>query len=140
MQPLTEQQVYNNALFGMRGQNYEPSHAGGACLYRGPRGLKCAIGHSIPDDIYCPEMDRGATDDGLTDDGLTTIGHFLEEFVFSELCELFQHVSGGLLTALQVTHDQLSPRQSTAERKEQFESRMRQIASCYHLEYSPPAG
>lgn len=135
MQPLTEQQVYNNALFGMRGQNYEPSRSAGACLYRGPHGLKCVIGHSISDDIYCPEMDRG-----VNDDGLTTIGHFLEEFVFSELCELFQHVSGGLLSLLQETHDQLSPHQSTAERKEQFESRMRQIASCYHLEYSPPAG
>ena len=135
MQPLTEQQVYNNALFGMRGQNYEPSRIGDACLYRGPRGLKCAIGHSIPDDIYCPEMDRG-----VNDDELTTIGHFLKEFTFSSLCELFQHASGELLTALQVTHDQLSPFQSTAERKDQFEARMRQIASCYRLEYSPPAG
>lgn len=135
MQPLTEQQVYNNALFGMRGQNYEPSRAGNACLYRGPHGLKCAIGHSIPDDIYCPEMDRR-----VNDDELTSIGHFLEEFVFSELCELFQHVSVELLKALQVTHDQLLPNQSTAKRKEQFESRMRRIASRYHLEYSPPAG
>ncbi len=135
MQPLTEQQVYNNALFGMRGQNYEPSRLTGACLYRGPRGLKCAIGHSISDDIYCPEMDIG-----VDDDGLTAIGHFLKEFVFSELCELFQHVSVELLTALQVTHDQLSPHQSTAARKAQFESDMRRIASRYHLEYSPLAG
>lgn len=28
------------------------------CRYRGLNGLKCAIGHIIPDDKYTPEMDR----------------------------------------------------------------------------------
>ena len=29
----------------------------GKCLYRGPNGLKCAIGFAIPDDRYDPNMD-----------------------------------------------------------------------------------
>lgn len=27
------------------------------CLYRGPNGNKCAVGHLIPDDKYVPEME-----------------------------------------------------------------------------------
>jgi hypothetical protein len=30
------------------------------CLYRGPGGKRCAIGHLIPDDKYAEEFDDGA--------------------------------------------------------------------------------
>lgn len=30
----------------------EPSILGDTCRYRGPNGLKCAVGHIIPDEIY----------------------------------------------------------------------------------------
>lgn len=36
----------------------EPSiDATGACVYRGPGGLKCAVGHVIPDEVYDPKME-----------------------------------------------------------------------------------
>lgn len=28
------------------------------CLYRGPNGLKCAVGVLIPDDLYHPDMEQ----------------------------------------------------------------------------------
>lgn len=31
----------------------------GRCLYRGPNGLRCAIGFAIPDDRYTPDMEIG---------------------------------------------------------------------------------
>lgn len=57
--PLSKQEIYNNALFGIRGQNYARSATvGGRCVYRGDRGLKCALGHSIPDSEYTERLDE----------------------------------------------------------------------------------
>jgi len=34
--------------------------SGDFCMYRGPDGLKCIVGHMIPDDLYTEDMeDRG---------------------------------------------------------------------------------
>lgn len=35
----------------------EVSIEGTTCMYRGPRGLKCAAGHAIPDEVYEPGME-----------------------------------------------------------------------------------
>lgn len=45
------QKLFNDAYLGLKAQGFARSHDG-MCLYRGPNGTKCAIGHCIPDDDY----------------------------------------------------------------------------------------
>lgn len=57
--PLTAQQVFDAALFGIRKQEYVKSYlVGQGCAYRGQHGLKCGIGHAIPDACYNPLFDN----------------------------------------------------------------------------------
>ena len=55
----TLQDIFNRAYFGLASQGFALSSfsGGGPCLYRGPNGLKCAIGHCIPDDRYNPKIE-----------------------------------------------------------------------------------
>lgn len=64
------------------------------CLYRGPNGLKCAIGCLIPDDLYQKDMDNGNL--GLNSVLLTigNNGYPIHDFPYGEL---------------QGIHDQLEP-------------------------------
>ena len=48
-----QQDMFNKAYIGLRNQDFKQSldsPRGGRCLYRGPHGLKCAIGHCITDE------------------------------------------------------------------------------------------
>jgi hypothetical protein len=66
---FTAQSFYDAVCAHLVAQGKRCYQAGVGCLYRGPEGLKCAIGAVIPDDIYTPEMDRN---DGFTALGLYT--------------------------------------------------------------------
>lgn len=57
MQPMTLQEVFTKAVVGFRAQGYVRSEGRGTCLYRGPAGTKCLIGHVIPDAKYDPKWD-----------------------------------------------------------------------------------
>lgn len=66
------------------------------CLYRGPNGLKCAIGCIIPDDLYRPEMEgKGAESEALADVRLALGATSLDDVTF--------------LTDLQELHDECEP-------------------------------
>lgn len=49
------QQMYD----GLKSQGFQRSTPEGTsnCLYRGPNGLKCAIGHVIPDENYSDNLE-----------------------------------------------------------------------------------
>ena len=51
MKTLTRQDIFNIAANGLLKQGKQ-SASGDKCLYRGPDGLKCAIGMLIPDELY----------------------------------------------------------------------------------------
>lgn len=63
---IDRQKVFNNAWNGLKAQGFKKSllpageatnnylAADGACAYRGIGGLKCFVGHNIPDDRYKP--------------------------------------------------------------------------------------
>lgn len=64
MSEITQEQkqgYFDKAVAGLKGQGYQraidPHYGGSRCLYRGPNGTKCAVGHLIPDDVYTEEMD-----------------------------------------------------------------------------------
>lgn len=54
---MTEQELFTTAVTGLLAQqaySFDPDarDGQGSCLYRGPNGTKCAIGHLIPDHLY----------------------------------------------------------------------------------------
>lgn len=54
---MNKQQIFDAAWRGLKAQGFVRSIRPGAtspgsCLYRGPGGLRCALGHVIPDGLY----------------------------------------------------------------------------------------
>lgn len=48
---MTPQEIFNKAVAGLASQKFQRSVSdNGRCLYRGPNGLKCAIGHVVTDE------------------------------------------------------------------------------------------
>ena len=63
------QELFNRSVAGLAGQDFIRSFdiskrgfVGNGCVYRGPNGTKCAIGHLIPDEKYNPLVDSGQYD------------------------------------------------------------------------------
>lgn len=55
----TRQEIFDLAWNGLKAQGFVQSvNKTGSCVFRGPNGTRCAIGHCIPDDKYDPRMDR----------------------------------------------------------------------------------
>lgn len=89
--PLTSQRVFDAALNGIAAQGFKRSASeGSVCLYRGPNGLKCAIGHSIPDKLYTSTIEG------------KSVSWLVEE---PEFKHLYSGVDKFLLTNLQKLHD-----------------------------------
>jgi len=56
---MTEQEIFNTVFLGLKGQGFVRSIRAGMCMYRGPNGLKCAVGHLIPDEKYEKDFEFG---------------------------------------------------------------------------------
>lgn len=128
----TDQQMFDMALEGVRGQDYEQSviinkHGERICTYRGANGLKCAVGHMIPDELYDPKMDCSAE---------TASGISVEILVlrFPKVGDLLPN--SNLLGRLQEVHDRMD--RLPGKHAETFEADMAQIAKKYKLTYTPP--
>lgn len=58
--PMDRQAIFTKAYLGLKAQNFERSMAtygnstDARCAYRGENGMKCALGHCIPDEQYKP--------------------------------------------------------------------------------------
>lgn len=129
---LNNQQVFNNALIGMRAQNYKKSaEESGRCVYRGENNLKCGIGFSIPDEVYDPKMDE--TTYGISD--------LISKGFFPELNMLFKDCSPNMLSYVQQCHDDAMPLEIVgqfSQYKDRFEEGMKWIAKIFNLIYMPP--
>lgn len=122
---LTNQQIFDKALFGIRGQGYKKSAKGDACLYRSVQEdgstLACAVGHCIPDDVAAL-WDADGSD--------SSIGSIYRKYG-EHFSKFFSEDSLPLLCQLQTAHDTiLSP--------ESFEIEMMDIAEAFGLVYTPP--
>jgi len=124
MEQLSGQEIYNTVLFKLREQKVQSySHCleGYSCLYRGPNGVKCALGHLINDEEYVPEME------GKSADCLAR-----ESFMPKRLLPYL-----GLIAGLQTAHDDCMPR-STQGSMDLWEQGMKNIAEQFRLVYTPP--
>jgi hypothetical protein len=58
-QPIEAQELYDFVVAAIVKQGRPSVGDNDRCLYRGPDGLKCAVGHVIPDGVYSPvEMEN----------------------------------------------------------------------------------
>lgn len=87
------------------------------CAYRGENGCRCAVGCLIPDDRYCPGMEKYRITHAWIQ------GHHLED--------LFPAYLVDFLSTLQVAHDTYGP--SWGDFTAYMERRLRTIAKEHDL-------
>lgn len=128
--PLTAQQVFNNALFGIRAQNYASSFSDSrnTCMYRGAESRKCGIGFSLPDELASEKIE--GSNIGVL------LGSSEFEVEFASIRELFAGVDPYFLAAIQTAHDRELSYDDITSRKEKFERTMKRLAEFYKLSYS----
>lgn len=124
--PLTNQEAFDKALFGIRAQGYLQSISeNDKCAYRGEDGRKCAIGHCLPDEL----AEEIKWLDTATFSSWSSIRKAPEFAEFSSV-KMLQGCNPSLLSELQNVHDSMQD-------KENFEDRMQEIAQFYDLVYTP---
>lgn len=106
---MTDQEVLDTIMNGLRKQGIKSLNGGGGCAYRGLNGTKCAVGMLIPDEDYTTSME-GTLYDPLLSEYLTGKGY-----------------NFALLVSLQCVHDAYQP----SEWEEAFE----RVANKYGLIY-----
>ena len=110
MKPYSNlQEIFNIAYLGLAKQNWRRAMSitdGGrpACAYRGNDGLKCAIGHCVPDELVT-EGTTTKTVHRLLNGYLTGMESEWTEKPNAEWNELFKNVSFSALQELQHCHD-----------------------------------
>lgn len=108
-------------------QQRQPSYNGGSCLYRGPGGLKCAMGALIPDAIM---------NAGYEHSGIRSLLRYHDE-----IATFFDGVDKRLLSELQNAHDSNSPLFVVGAAPDMYmramEHDFRLIADKYKLAYTP---
>lgn len=105
---VTKQQIFDFACTKLikQGHGSYALDAGdaGMCLYRHPAGLKCAIGHLIPDSEYVSSMDGPVFEDSGTEDSGTGVVDLIDNFYPGE--NNIGHNLLSFLDQLQKSHDQ----------------------------------
>lgn len=59
---MSKQQTFDKVAAHLRQQQAVSEDPNGDCLYRGPNGLKCAIGALIPDNMYSADFEGQSAD------------------------------------------------------------------------------
>lgn len=97
----------------------EVPNVGSACLYRGPEGRKCAIGHLMSDEqIAFFEIKED-----------TNVWTFPSGLLNQLLPEVDEAIGAKFLSELQRAHDRASPSTFVAD----FTRVANEVASCYNL-------
>lgn len=86
---MTAQEAFTKCVTGLAAQEWVRSVQYGTCLYRGPKGLKCAVGQLIPDNVYDWHWD---TNDGIASNTLKVIADTINAPI-------------NILRSMQVLHD-----------------------------------
>lgn len=119
-----QQEMFDRVVAHMRAQGQQSvfrfeGSASTMCAYRGPDGLKCAIGCLIPDDVYTPRMEGQA------------VGAIVARFPDVRRALRPGAVGLNFLTELQEAHDNV---QFLAL---DFETCARRLAGNWGLTYTP---
>lgn len=114
---MTNQEIFDKVVAHLRKQNAR-SVWRLKCLYRGPNGLKCAVGCLINDDAYSRDLETRSVYDIEVQSALLASGVPNDETTID------------MLLSLQSMHDN----QNLTE----WESDFKRIADHHNLTYSPP--
>lgn len=127
---LTAQQIFDTVLTRLREQGQPSIKINGtdipSCLYRGPNGLKCAVGWLIPDNAYHSKFEIGVGGDS----GVVTLseGDDFAAALSAGGVDVHEHLD--LLSGLQMVHDDWKGRDGV------FEAGMKQVAQSFNLTYT----
>lgn len=106
-----KQQLFDRAVAGLARQGFQQSfdEAQDTCAYRGSEGMRCAMGHVLPDDKYQPEFEgKNAKDLMIShtvgDEPELTVYDLLQVPV-SEARQVDEHEIIDFLYELQQCHD-----------------------------------
>lgn len=110
----TLQQVFDDAYRGLYAQGFAISkdHTGD-CAYRGAGGLRCAIGHCIPDDNY------DAIIEGIAPD-VCEYGNDRERTAYELFGSIFGTIDRPALLRLQEAHDYAQTPQQVLQSLQEF--------------------
>ena len=115
---LSNQQLFDNALFGLRKQGKAcVADDNSQCLYR-DNGNRCAVGFSIDDRHYAEDIEATS----------------LETLIEGGEFPIFPAEQHDLLSNLQCAHDGNFKHHGILS----WEIRMRHIAEDHHLKYTEP--
>jgi len=124
MTKLTNQEIFDKALFGIREQGTQASQdTSGRCLYRSGIG-SCAIGHCI-DDETAKEWDEAEGD-------ITEISE-RGDGLYHQYVNYFNEDQLGFLLDLQKAHDEHLAQGKGSPH--QWELQMKEIAENFNLRY-----
>ena len=118
---MTAQEIYDTVARALLAQGRPSICKYGRCLYRGPDGLKCAIGHLIPDENYDPKFEGLGIDNFFYDD--------VHGFGFNKKDK-------NLLVDLQLAHDDTNHWQTNEEWRQIWKDRMLSVAKDFDLDIS----
>lgn len=109
----TKQETFDTVVAHLRSQGAKSaSEDGRSCLYRGPNGLKCAVGALISDDDYSADMESWPAN-------------------WSNVADVIRDTHDiGLCCDLQTVHDDIAV--------SEWESALRECASTHELVYRAP--
>jgi len=124
---MTPQEIFDKAVDGMLKQGVQSMNECGSCVYRSSDGLKCAVGHVIPDELYDPGMDDQTT---LLDG--TAIEAILRHY---DDLPAWMHEHKVLLTRLQTAHD--GPLGWVGGPNSLLKKRLVDVAEDYDLKFDP---
>lgn len=114
---MTAQEIFNIAFINVIAQGCRSSTSDGSCKYRGPDGLKCAVGFMIDDETAAVWDTMGS----------------IEDIVYTHRESLPSWVvdNRSLLNAIQGAHDGAGQPESFVE---SFTKAMTKIANRFQLE------
>jgi hypothetical protein len=95
----TRQEIFDIVSRHLLSQGIKSIDMSGTCLYRGPNGLKCAVGCLIPDDLYRQQLEMQGVD-------ACDVLYVLEDV---EICERDDENMIRFLRDLQNLHDGTVP-------------------------------
>ena len=127
----TSQEVYDFVMTALAKQQWQPSHYGEKCMYRGRDGCKCAVGHIIPDDLYDREFEQGSVH-SLIHDRLKHVEDGHKKYVLKRFLEEHRR----MLILLQRFHDRHLTSKDIYGQEEDYCVVTANIASggdCVHL-------